>query len=134
MGNFTNSPCNLPNEGFPRGRFVIFQKSGVFYVNVTFWCLNAILKCFQCFGFETIKFCKFRSNLCVRFKRARNSTITISFEIANLIEFKLVLMSTGLCFMNSARKLLSATKYSNGRIFCSEQWFFPERDEWGGIS
>ena len=54
-------------------------------------------------------------------KRARNSIITISFEIANLIEFKLVIMGTGLCFMNFREKLLSATKYSNRRIFCSEQ-------------
>ena len=93
--------------------------------------LNVILKCFQCVGLETVEFCEFRSNLCVRFKRARNSIIAISFEIANLIEFKLVIIETRLCFYEFCEKLISATKYSNGRIFCSEQLFLPERDEWG---
>ena len=65
--------------------------------------------------------CEFRSNLCVRFKRARNSIITISFEIANLIEFKLVIVETRLCFYEFREKSISATKYSNGRIFCSGQ-------------
>ena len=60
-------------------------------------------KFFQCVGLETVEFCEFRSNSCVRFKRARNSIIAINFEIANLIEFKLVIMRAGLCFMNSAR-------------------------------
>ena len=58
--------------------------------------------------------CEFRLNLCVRFKRARNSIITISLEIANLIEFKLVIIKFRLCFYESSKKFLSETKYSNG--------------------
>ena len=54
-------------------------------------------------------------------KRARNSIITISFEIANLIEFKLVIKETRLYFYEFREKFFSAMKYSNGRIFCSEQ-------------
>ena len=80
-----------------------------------------ILKYFQCVGLETVEFCEFRSNLCVRFKRARNSIITISLEIANLIEFKLVIIETRLCFYEFREKSISAKEYSNGRIFCSGQ-------------
>ena len=75
---------------------------------------------FNASDFEIVEFCEFRSNLCIRFKRARNSIITINFEIANLIEFKLVIVETRLCFYEFHEKLLSATKYSNGQIFCSE--------------
>ena len=84
-----------------------------------------ILKCFQCLGFGTVEFCEFRSNLCVQFKRARNSIITISFEIANLIEFKLVIVETRLCFYEFSKKLISATKYSNGQIFVQDSKFSP---------
>ena len=46
------------------------------------------------------RICEFRLNLCVQFKRARNLIITISFEIANLIEFKLVIIEIRYVFMN----------------------------------